>query len=72
MVLKDDRVGEHARHGLSVAVAAVHGQVKSESVAVLYVNVASFTAAESVDATVEGSVGLDQNFDLGVATLHSN
>ena len=69
-MLQDDGVGEHAVHGLRVAVAAVHGQVQPEGVAVLHVDVARFAAAQRVDAAVERPVGLHVNFDLGVAAQH--
>lgn len=72
VVLEDDGVGEHARHGLGVTVAAVHGQVQPEAVAILDVDVASFTAAKSVNAAAKGPVGFNENLDLGITTMNSD
>lgn len=72
VVLKDDRVGEHARHGLRVAVAAVHGQIQPEAVAVLHVDIASLAAAESIDTPTERPVGLDEHLDFGIAAVNAD
>jgi len=72
VVLEDDGVGEHARHGLGVTIAAVHGQVQSEAVAILDVDIASLAAAKSVNAATEGTVGFNEDLDLGIATMNSD
>lgn len=72
MVLEDDGVGEHARHGLSVTIAAIHSQIQSEAVAILDIDVASLTAAKGVNAATEGTVGFNENFNLGIATMNSD
>ena len=70
VVLQDDGVGEHAVHGLRVAVATVHGQIQPERVAVLHVDVARLAAPQGVDAPVERTVRLHVHLDLGVAAQH--
>ena len=71
-MLQDDGVGEHAVHGLRVAIASIHRQIQPEGVAVQDVDVARFTATQGVDAAVEWFVGLHQNFDLGVTAVDVN
>lgn len=71
-MLQNNRIGEHAAHGLRVAIPAGHGQVEPERVAVLHVDVARLTATQSVHSATERFVRLDENFDLGVAALNGN
>ena len=72
MVLEDDSVGKHARHGLRVTIAAIHGKIQPEAIAVLYVNVASLAPAQGVNAAAERLVRLNQDLDFGITTVNSN
>lgn len=71
-MLEDNGVGEHAAHRLRVAVAAGHGEVETERVAVLHVDIARLAATERVHSTAERLVRLDEHFDLRVTALYSN
>jgi len=57
---------------LGVAVLSSHGEVKAEEVGVGYVNVASLTAAKSVDTSIEGLVGANTDCNAGVLAVYSH
>jgi hypothetical protein len=62
----------HSYHRLRIAVAASHGQVEPERVAVDDVHVASFRPAERVDATAERAVCADIDHDPCVLAVHGH